>query len=279
MPSRAVSLKKDVKEHTPVCVDLGPQITRVAISDEVILRFKDLIARRVFPPGSKLPPERELAAALAVSRPTLRQALCALQMLGVIRSRQGSGSYLAECGADILREPLEFALALEGIAKTDLFETRCTLEVKLAALAADRRSEEDLEAMQAALASMRQSFNNPEKWCLDETRFHDCIVRAARNAVMITLMEMLSRMLMESRKETVRMLTDYALSYKSHEDVFKEIVKQDSEGAVRAMLEHFRIMQKRAEECRIASSRSDKKIGSIPNQMAGLTRPYLRTDP
>jgi GntR family transcriptional regulator, transcriptional repressor for pyruvate dehydrogenase complex len=234
-----------------VSVDLGPQITRVVISDEVISRFKDLIARRVFVPGRRLPPERELATALAVSRPTLRQALRALQILGVIRSRQGSGSYLAESAADILRAPLEFALAMKGIAKTDLFETRCTLEVRLASLAAERRGEEDLVAMREALASMRNSFGDPEAWCTHEISFHDSIVRAARNAVMITIMEMLSFMLMESRKDTVRMLTDYPASYDSHEKVFVQIEKKDAEGAALAMADHFRIMQKRAEECQM----------------------------
>lgn len=237
--------------------DLGPQIARVVISDEVIVRFKDLIARRVFLPGSKLPPERELAAALAVSRPTLRQALRALQILGVIRSRQGSGSYLADSAADILREPLEFALAMKGVAKTDLFETRCTLEVRLASLAAERRTEADLKSMRDVLGRMRLSFGNPDQWCEHEMHFHDCIARAAGNAVMTTIMEMLSRMLMESRRQTVRLLTDYPASYRLHENVFLPIEKQNADGAAFAMQEHFRLMQGRAEQCEIV-----RKAGS-----------------
>ncbi len=231
--------------------DLGPQIARVAISDEVISRFKDLIARRVFVPGGKLPPERDLASALAVSRPTLRQALRALQIMGVIRSRQGSGSYLAESAADILREPLEFVLAIKGIAETDLFETRSTLEVELAGLAAKRRKEEDLTEMRDTLAHMRASFGNPDAWCVHEIYFHNCIVRSARNAVMSAIMEMLSSMLLESRRETVRMLKDYPSSYDAHYKVFVEIEKQDPAAAARAMVDHFRMMERRAVEARM----------------------------
>jgi GntR family transcriptional regulator, transcriptional repressor for pyruvate dehydrogenase complex len=238
-------------------VDLGPQITRVAISDEVIARFKHLIARGVFVPGRRLPPERSLATALAVSRPTLRQALRALQILGVIKSRQGSGSYLAESAAEILRVPLEFALALKGVAETDLFETRCTLEVTLASLAAEHRSDEDLAGMRNALTRMRDSFGDPEAWCCHEIGFHNCIVKAARNAVMSTIMEMLSFMLMESRKQTVRMLTDYPRSYEAHDKVFREIERKDPESAGRAMTEHFRMMQKTAEECQMVRPRQD----------------------
>jgi GntR family transcriptional regulator, transcriptional repressor for pyruvate dehydrogenase complex len=245
------------QNEAPGTFDLGPRITRVAVSDEVIARFKALIARGIFQPGAKLPPERDLAQALAVSRPTLRQALRALQVLGVIRSRQGSGSYLADSAADILREPLEFALAIKRVAKTDLFEMRCTLEVKLASLAAQRRTKEDLKEMQRALSRMHESFDNPEQWCTHEIHFHDSIVKAAHNAVMSTIMEMLSRMLLESRRETVRMLKDYPLSYRSHENVYVEIEKQDAEAAARAMVEHFRIMEKRAEECQMIRSASE----------------------
>lgn len=252
-------------------VDLGPQIARVAISDEVIARFKDLIARRVFVPGGKLPPERDLAAALAVSRPTLRQALRALQILGVIRSRQGSGSYLAESAADILREPLEFALAMKGIAETDLFETRCTLEVKLASLAAIRRKEEDIAEMRNTLARMRESFGNPDSWCVHEIHFHSCILNAARNAVMSTVMEMLSFMLLESRRETVRLLTDYGSSYAAHEKVFIEIEKQDSEAAGLAMVEHFRMMEGRLPRRGThGSSQSRNRRNKLPREEVGL---------
>jgi DNA-binding FadR family transcriptional regulator len=242
-----------------ISLDLGPQIARVAISDEVISRFKDLIARRVFVPGEKLPPERDLASALAVSRPTLRQALRALQIMGVIRSRQGSGSYLAESAADILREPLEFALAMKGIAETDLFETRCTLEVELASLAAKRRKEEDVTEMRDTLARMHASVGDPDAWCVHEIHFHNCIVRSARNAVMSTVMEMLSFMLLESRRETVRMLKDYQCSYNAHYKVFIEIEKQDPEAAARAMVDHFRMMERRALEARMAAMPAEQE--------------------
>jgi GntR family transcriptional repressor for pyruvate dehydrogenase complex len=226
----------------------------------VVLRFKHLIARRVFLPGKKLPPERDLASALAVSRPTLRQALRALQIMGVIRSRQGSGSYLAESAADILREPLEFALAVKGTAETDLFETRCTLEVRLASLAAKRRMEEDLMQMRDALARMQTSFGNPEAWCVHEIDFHNCIVRAARNAVMSAIMEMLSSMLLESRRATVRMLKDYPASYDAHYKVFVEIERQDHRAAARAMVDHFRMMESRASEARAVPKPSEYSI-------------------
>ena len=228
--------------------ELGPQIKKTGISDEVIFRFKDLISRRVFTAGGRLPPERELALALGVSRPTLRQAMKALQILGVIRIRHGDASYLAESASNILKEPIEFALALKGISRKDLFETRQTLEVRLASLAAERRTEEDLQKMQDALGAMKNSVGVPVQWIRHEMRFHECIVQAAGNEVITTVMEMLSRMLMDSRRETVQLLTNYEDSYQSHHMIYAEIERRDTVGASRAMVEHFAIMEARARQ-------------------------------
>ena len=233
----------------PLTLDIGPRISRVAIPDELVARFKELIEKKVFVPGQRLPPERDLAEALAVSRPTLRQAMRALQIMGVIKARQGSGSYLADSASEIMRVPLEFALALKNVAKTDLFETRRTLEVQLASLAAERRTEDDLEAMRQALRQMEKTMGDPDAWCRTEPQFHSCIVQAARNGVMATVIEMLSQMLIESRKETVRLLTDYKTSYQSHENIYVEIEKRDPTSAARMMIEHFALMEMRAKQC------------------------------
>ncbi len=226
----------------PVKLDLGPRIPRMTMSDEVISRFKDLIARRVLVPGGRLPPERTLAEALDVSRPTLRQGLRALQILGVIRSRQGSGSYLSDHPSDILKAPLEFALAMKGDMTGDMFEARFAIELKLAELAAQRRTETDLREMRAALDAMQAAMGDAELWCKHEIRFHNAIVQAARNSVLATIMEMLSHLLLESRKQTVRLLNDYSGSYRLHDNVFQAIEAGDPARATAAMVEHFSVL-------------------------------------
>ena len=203
----------------PLSLDIGPRINKVAISDELIARFKELIERRVFVPGNRLPPERDLAEALAVSRPTLRQALRALQIMGVIKARQGSGSYLADSASDIMRVPLEFALALKNVAKTDLFETRRTLEVELASLAAERRTNDDLQAMRRALGEMEKG---------------------------ITLIEWFAGEGL--RMGGVTQPSELSSSYRSHENIYVEIDKQDSTAAAKMMMEHFALIEKMAKQ-------------------------------
>lgn len=223
--------------------DWGPQIRRMAITDEVISRFQDLIARGVLTFGSKLPSERELAEVLGVSRPTVRQALKAMQVLGIVRSRQGDGTYLEAPTGDVLRRPLEFSIALKGAVLHDLFETRQTVEIKLAALAAGRRTDRDLDQMREALAGMKRSAGMPDQWCEHELRFHAHVVEAAKNSVMASIVEMLSHLLVQSRKDTVRRLVDYDGSYRTHERVFEAIERADTAGASQAMVEHFEFMQ------------------------------------
>jgi GntR family transcriptional repressor for pyruvate dehydrogenase complex len=215
------------------------------MSDEVIGRFKDLIARRVLAPGAKLPSERDLAQSMDVSRPTLREALRTLQILGVVKTRQGSGNYVADSSSEVLKAPLEFALAMSGTLTTDLFEARCAIEVKVAELAARRRVEEDLKNMRAALSRMKETMGQAEEWCLHEIQFHDSIVVAAKNSVMTTIMEMLSHLLMESRKRTVRSLKDYSASYVAHENVFLAIAAQDPVKAAATMVDHFATLESR----------------------------------
>jgi GntR family transcriptional repressor for pyruvate dehydrogenase complex len=244
----AATAEKAIKKS-----DWGPQLKRIAISDEVISRFRELIASRVLTPGCQLPTERELGEILGVSRPTLRQAMKGLQLLGIIRSRQGDGSYLAESTRDILRVPMEFAIAFKGMARNDLFEAREAIEMKLAAAAAERRTVEDLKEMRDALAGMLLSKSMSDEYCDSGLRFHNAIATASKNAVMITIIEMLSGMLVQGRRESVRLLNDYDASYLEHEQIFLEIEKQNAKAAGVAMMKHFRSIEARVRQAELAS--------------------------
>lgn len=226
----------------------GPQLKRTAISDEVISRFRQLIANRVLVPGCQLPTERELAENLGVSRPTLRQATKALQLLGIIRSRQGDGSYLAESTNDMLRAPLEFAIAFKGMNSHSLLETREAIEVKLAALAAIRHTEDDARKMQEALDGMKSSMPDPDLYCDWGLRFHEAIAQASQNSVMVSIMEMLSGLLEQGRRESVRALHDFDTSYQQHEGIYLGILSRSPQKAAEAMAAHFSSMEDRAHD-------------------------------
>ena len=115
---------------------------RDGLPERIAARLISLIGERQLRPGDKLPPERDLAATMQVSRPSLREALRALAMLNIVEIRQGSGTYVSSLKPEVLIEHLDFVFALDDSTFTELLEARQMLEPGLAAAAAtqcDRR--------------------------------------------------------------------------------------------------------------------------------------------
>src|SRR5512136_2323466 len=121
---------------------------RDMLPERIAARLVSLIAERQLRPGDKLPPERDLAATMQVSRPSLREALRALAMLNIVEIRQGSGTYVASLRPEVLVEHFDFVFALDDATFAELLETRKMLEPSLAAAAATHATEDDLERLQ-----------------------------------------------------------------------------------------------------------------------------------
>src|SRR3954454_3077984 len=122
-------------------------VTRDALPDQIAQRLIALITERALKPGDRLPPERELAATMGVSRSSLREALRALAMLGVAEMRQGDGTYLTSLQPEKLMRPVGLVLALTDTGLAELFEARKLVEPGLAAWAAERRDDAAAEAI------------------------------------------------------------------------------------------------------------------------------------
>src|SRR5437763_15490918 len=107
-------------------------------SEEVVTQLREMIHRGELRPGDRLPPERDLAKMLGVSRPTLRAGLRSLAAVGVLQSRQGAGTFVVEAGASpaLDSSPLRLLASLHGFTSTEMFEARQALEMAIAALAA-----------------------------------------------------------------------------------------------------------------------------------------------
>src|SRR5450432_2107019 len=109
----------------------------------LILRFQQMLSRGVLTPGTKLPPERELAAYFKVARSSLRQALKVLEIMGVISQKVGDGSYLNRDASSVLAVPMKFLFLLDDTTIEELAELRLIMEPALAAKAADRANSAD----------------------------------------------------------------------------------------------------------------------------------------
>jgi GntR family transcriptional repressor for pyruvate dehydrogenase complex len=140
-------------------------------------------------PGDRLPPERDLARQIGVSRPSLRSGLRSLQAMGVIRARQGSGTYIADGPPRLGEGPLQFLAALHGFTRDEMFEARRVLEVGTAGLSAERASPDHLAAMAEEVASMFASLDDPHAYLLHDVQFHRAVAAGSQNPVLATLID------------------------------------------------------------------------------------------
>src|SRR5215510_5967984 len=137
-------------------------IDRAGITELVVQRIKELLARGELRAGSRLPPERELADMLSISRPSLRTALKALSVMGIIRAKPGAGTYIAEEIPEVFTEPMHFMTLIHNTSVDELFEARRIIEAGLAELATERATTEDIAAMNKEIEAMRLAVGDPE---------------------------------------------------------------------------------------------------------------------
>jgi len=214
--------------------------------ERVINSIRDMLLRGELRPGDKLPPERDLAEQFGVSRVPIREAMKILEYMGVVDVSRGDGTYVRNLTVEDFVGKLNFALTATGGTIMDLLELRINLECFAAHQAANRRTDEDIGALEKALADMRTAMKNPaaDDESLNRLRalsheFHRQLIRAAHNSVLTGVYESLYELLDISRQFTIG---TSGISYNSvlaHEMIFNRIIQRDAEGAGEGMREHL----------------------------------------
>src|SRR5258705_12771216 len=155
--------------------------------EQVVARVYELIKREDLKPGDRLPPERELAKQLGISRPSLRAGLSSLISMGVLQSRQGAGTFIVDGPPALDSEPLRLLAALHGFSFDHMFETRSVLEVGAAGLAAERATCDQLATMSDAIAEMFGALKDPQQFLVHDVSFHRAVASASGNPTLATL--------------------------------------------------------------------------------------------
>jgi GntR family transcriptional repressor for pyruvate dehydrogenase complex len=216
-------------------------VKRSRLYQDVVRQIKDLITNGTLKPGDQLPSERELSEALQVSRPSVREALRALETMGYIESRVGvgGGSFVRQITINDVLEPLSEIFMKHKKSILELQEVRLILESETAGLAAQRRKAEDLTEIEQSLRGMEQEIGMGELGMEGDNAFHNAIARATHNDVLITFMSMFGDLQNELRTVTLNLPGQPGRSLQDHKDVYEAVKEGDRTQAVKSMRDHI----------------------------------------
>lgn len=219
-----------------LAAELRP-VQLVGLTEHLVGQVKDWVLRGLVRPGERLPPERELAAMLNVSRSSLRQALKVLQTMGVLEARRGSGTYLSQAAETILRQPTDLLIPLRGLSFAEVFEARRAIEAEACASAAVNASEPDLWKLRRELESMRVYRHDPAVYFRHDVAFHRRIAVASGNNVFVWFHELASKVLADAWLARAREGTQR--TFGEHQAILEAIQARDPEAARQALLRHL----------------------------------------
>jgi len=207
-------------------------------SNEIARALIDYIRAGHVGPGEKLPSERQLSESLGVGRSTIREALKSLGLLGLIEFRHGGGTYYRGADSELLPRVIEWGLLLGERHTTDLVEARQYLERITSGLAAERRSDADLVAIEKALAAMREA-GTTEQFVDADVAFHLSIADASGNVALANMLKSIAALLRVWIHRVMDAESSFEVSYLEHVPVFEAIRAGDASAASLAMESHM----------------------------------------
>jgi len=202
-----------------------------------------LIFRGQFKPGDQIMPERELAQALGVSRPTVREAIKKLVTMGLLEHRQGQGTFVRSTDSQREHNPLAAVIEGHDASLEELLEVRMGLESQSAILAAQRATAEDIQVLERALEAMLAENAAGRLGIEDDVSFHMALAFASKNPVQVYLMKNFYDLLHFGIRENLQALWEEPASLpiiaRQHRKIFDAIKNHDPEAAYQAMKSHI----------------------------------------
>ena len=173
---------------------LGAMPAGSAVSG-VATRLLDLFTSGQVAPGTRLPPERELASTLGVGRSAVREALAALEILGIVDVRPGSGTYLRGTSSELLPQTLRWGLLIGERNTAELLELRSGLEIYVARLAAVRLTDRQLATLGRHVDRMRASVDDLKAFVHADLDFHHALASGVDNKVLLDMLQVVRSLL------------------------------------------------------------------------------------
>jgi GntR family transcriptional repressor for pyruvate dehydrogenase complex len=227
---------------------------------QVVAHVRALIASGDLGPGDRLPPERELARELKISRSSLRAGIGFLSAMGVLKSRHGAGTFVSSGPPALDSSSLTVLGVLHGFLPWQMFEARLVLEASVASLAAERASDEQIAELAEEVAEMYASMPDPHEYLIHDVRFHRNIARASGNPILAALMETITANLYDGRSPTVQNAQDLKESAEMHREIYRAIRSHNPPQAKLAMEQHLNL----ARTAQAAEANTPQTISHTP---------------
>jgi len=211
------------------------------LSDQIKDILKQAILDGELKPGSKLPPEDQLAENFKVSKVTAREALREMASEGLIEKRRGiyGGSFIATPGSDKMGQVVINYYRFGGLTPEELVEFRQILEPELVALAAERRTEEDLQAMQTNIQEVEEAINKGKPYQAKGIDFHRLIGDACHNRLISTVMDSFVKVFLEILSKVPMTLEDARGDLEYNKKFYEYLLHGQKQKARKLMITHF----------------------------------------
>jgi GntR family transcriptional repressor for pyruvate dehydrogenase complex len=222
-------------------------VGRTTLTADVSRQLVTHIVRGDWGEGDRIPSERELCRLLGVGRASLREALKALEIMGMIETRVGQGTFACH-RSEFLSRPLLWSITGSDPSQvtdvTELIEARRLVESELAGIAAGRASEEEVRKIGQHLTSMEQAHDRPELFLEADLDFHLAIAVAAHNRLLLNAVQLIRNLMRQWVGQTLQVAGTSTEAVRQHHEILLNIVGKDEAGARSAMHQHLDSMGK-----------------------------------
>lgn len=223
----------------PIRIEFETPLQRESVAEMVVRRILDMVKSGVLKAGDALPPERDLALSLDVSRPSVREAMRGLAVLGVVKSRQGGGAYISDLGPDALLGPIQFYLSLEQMNIRELYDARSLIESDVARRAAVNITDADLARLEAVLTAQHDTLGDALAFRKSDFEFHEIIWIGSGNAFLKRIGETLNVIGLEFRKRASERPGVLDQSLHDHRRLLEALKARDPAAAASAAEAHM----------------------------------------
>ena len=210
------------------------KVVKSTVPGQVIEQIKELLVKGELKRGDRLPPERQLADMLGVSRPSLREALRALEYAGMLETRVGEGIFVAD-GDSIMMNNLLMLHLIKQYALEEMIEVRKVLETSNVRFAVLRARDEDLAALKEILEQSRGQIANKAAFIKSDYAFHQAIAVASGNSILATMRTMMS----DFNSQLLTSQEGRQQVYAHHKKIVEAILNRDEKAAQDAMFLHL----------------------------------------